>query len=178
MNEVPDHVGKRPAVALAGFAFGNAQLLESFFAAGRGNYGHYLDVAYQEVPEVEVIAVADPDPEGLKAAGLRTGADRLYPDYREMLRAEDLALVNVCPRWTDCHADMVIAAAESGAKGILCEKPLTRTLAEADAMLDACRSNGVRMAVAHRRANAYEQHGKKLVDEGRIGGIQSLRSHG
>ena len=145
---------------------------------GRGNFGHYLDVAYQWVPEVEVVAVADPEPEGLEAAGVKTGAHRLYADYREMLEAEDLDLVNVCPRWPGLHADMVAAAAESGAKGILCEKPFARTLAEADEMLDACRRNGARLAVAHRRANAYEQHGKKLVDEGAIGDIQVIRSHG
>jgi predicted dehydrogenase len=145
---------------------------------GRGNYGHGLDIAYQGVPEVEVVAAADPDPEGLEAAGIRTGADRLYADYREMLETEDLDLVNVCPRWPDCHAEMVIAAAESGARGILMEKPMARTLAEADAMLDACGRHGVRMAVAHRRANAYERHGKKLVDEGAIGDVQVIRSHG
>ena len=60
---------------------------------------------------------------------------------------------------------MLIAAAESGARGILCEKPLARTLAEDDAMLDACRRNGVRIAVAHRRANACEQHAEMVANE-------------
>jgi predicted dehydrogenase len=145
---------------------------------GRGDYGHHLDVSYQWVPEVKVVAVADPDPEGLEATGVKTEAGRLYADYREMLEAEDLDLVNVCPRRPVLHSEMVIAAAASGARGILLEKPFARTLSEADAMLDACHRNGVRMAVAHRRANAYEQHGKKLVEEGAIGGIQSIRSHG
>ena len=144
---------------------------------GQGDYGHLLDTAYEGMPNVEVAAVADPDPEGLRAAGERTGAGRLYADYREMLDKERLDLVNVCPRWPDCHEEMVVAAAEAGAKGVLCEKPFARTLAEADAMLEACDRNGVRLAVAHRRANAYEQHAKKLVDDGAIGEIRVMRGH-
>ena len=145
---------------------------------GRGDYGHHLDTAYQWAPAVEVVAVADDDPAGLERAGRRTGAERLYSDYREMLEKEDLDLVNVCPRWVDCHREMVVAAAESGARGILCEKPMASTLADADAMVEACRANGARMAVAHRRANAYEVHAKKLVDAGEIGEVQTIRTRG
>ena len=145
---------------------------------GRGNYGHGLDIAYEGMDNVDVVALSDPDPAGRKQAGVRTGAQRFYADYREMLENEDLDLVNVCPRVPGTHHDMVVAAAESGAKGILCEKPFAQTLAQADAMLEACDRNGVRVAVAHRRASAYEQHAKKLVDEGAIGDLQVMRGHG
>ena len=91
---------------------------------GRGNYGHGLDVAYDGTPGVEVVAVADPDPAGREAAARRTGALRQYADYREMLESESVDLVNVCPRWIGRHAEMVIAAAESGARGLMCEKAL------------------------------------------------------
>ena len=145
---------------------------------GQGDYGHSLDVAYQGIPNVEFIAVVDPDPDGRQAAAERTGAEQSYADYREMLDKANLDLVSVGPRWIDCHAEMVIACAEAGVKGILCEKPLARTLAEADAMIDACDRNRVKIAVAHRRASAYEQHAKKLVDAGEIGEIQVMRGHG
>ena len=144
---------------------------------GRGDYGHWLDTAFQGLPNVQYAAVADPDPEGLKAAGKRTGAERLYPDYREMLAKESPDLVAVCPRWIDCHEEMVIACAEARVKGIFCEKPFARSLAEADAMIEACDRNGVRLAVALRRVNAYEKHAKKLVDEGAIGEVQVMRGH-
>ena len=145
---------------------------------GRGDYGHYLDQAFRDLSRVTCVAVADDDPEGLQAAGERIGAQRLYEDYRQMLQEEQLDLVSVGPRWTDCHAEMVIACAEAGVKGILCEKPFASTLAEADAMIEACERNGVRMAVAHRRACAYEQYAKKLVDAGEIGPVQTMRGHG
>lgn len=151
---------------------------------GKGDYGHGLDVAFQipsdsiEGSDVQIVSIADSDPDGLQAAGERIGVEKRYLDYHEMLEKEHLDLVSVGPRWIDCHAEMVIACANAGVKGILCEKPFARTLAEADAMMEACDRNGVKIAVAHRRACAYEQHAKKLVDEGAIGEIQVLRGHG
>ena len=145
---------------------------------GRGDYGHRLDTAYRGISDVDFVAVADSDPEGLKAAGKRTGAERLYSDYREMLDREHLDLVSVGPRRPDCHAEMVIACAEAGVKGIICEKPFAPTLAEADEMISACDRSGARLSVAHRRANAYEQHAKRLVDEGAIGDLRVMRGRG
>ena len=124
------------------------------------------------------MAVADDDPDGLRDAGARTGARSLYADYREMLERERLDFVAVCPRWLDARAEMVIAAAEAGVKGLFCEKPFARTLAEADAMLEACERAGTRVAVAHRRANPYEQRARAMVAEGAIGELQSLRGQG
>ena len=147
-------------------------------STGKGDYGHSLDTAYQDMPNVQVIAVADPDPDGRKAAGERTGAEKLYSDYREMLERETLDLVNVCPRWANEHANMVIACAQAGVKGIFCEKPFAQTLAEADAMIEACEGHGTKVAVAHRRASPYEQHTKRLLDEGLIGDVQMIRRHG
>ncbi|MGV2341412.1 MAG UNVERIFIED_CONTAM: Gfo/Idh/MocA family oxidoreductase [Planctomycetaceae bacterium] len=51
-------------------------------------------------------------------------------------------VVAVCPRWVDQHRDMVLACAEYGCHMYL-EKPLCRTLGEADEMLRACRNAGV-----------------------------------
>ena len=78
---------------------------------GQGNYGHGLDVVYADMPEVEVVAVADPDPEGLAAASERIGAARSYTDFREMLVQEEVDLVNVCPRVVTLHAEMAETAA-------------------------------------------------------------------
>ncbi len=145
---------------------------------GRGNYGHHLDTAFQGLPNVKVAAVADPDEEGRAAAVQRTGASHHFANYRDMLSQMELDLVCVCPRWVDQHADMVIACAEAGVRGIFCEKPFARTLAEADAMLAACERHNTRIAVAHRRANPYELHAKKLIDDGLIGDVQMIRRHG
>ncbi len=147
-------------------------------STGRGNWGHGLDTAFVGVKGVEFVAVADDDPDGLRDAGSRTGAGSLYGDYREMLEREKLDFVAVCPRWLGARTEMVIAATEAGVKGLFCEKPFARTLADADAMLEACERAGTRVAVAHRRANPYEQRAKTMVERGAIGELQSLRGQG
>ena len=145
---------------------------------GKGDYGHGLDMVYAQMPEVKVVAVADPDPTGLTAAVERTGAARCYAAYCQMLEQEDVDLVNVCSRVVTDHAKMTIAAAQSGARGIFCEKPIAASLAEADRMLAACAASNVKVAVTHRRANPYEQHARQVVDSGEIGQLQVLRGHG
>ena len=46
----------------------------------------------------------------------------MYDDYREMLEKAQLDIVTVATG-DNRHADLVVAAAEAGAKGIFCEKP-------------------------------------------------------
>lgn len=147
-------------------------------ATGRGNYGHGLGDAFTALDRTPVAAMADADQAGGAEAARRFGGATHYLDYREMLARERLDVVAVCPRWTDQRRDMVVAAAEAGVKGIFCEKPFAATLADADAMLDACDRHGTRMVVAHRRAAAHEQRLKQIVDSGEIGEIQVLRGHG
>src|SRR5687768_6572641 len=116
---------------------------------GQGDYGHGLDVVYNGMPEVSVAAVADPDSAGRAAAAARTRAQAQFSDYREMLEKVRPDLVSVCPRWIDCHHEMVMACLNAGVKGIYCEKPFARTPAEADSMLAACKKAGAYLAVAH-----------------------------
>jgi predicted dehydrogenase len=144
------------AVALAaatGTAAGQSTTGEPLTAAvightGRGDYGHGLDVIFNGVPGVKVVALADPDPAGRDKAAQRAGAGRQYADYREMLGKEKPALVSVAPRWSDQHHAMVLAALAADAHVIM-EKPITPTLAEADDILYHAQRKGRRIAVAH-----------------------------
>jgi len=145
---------------------------------GRGNYGHGLDRVYLEMEEVELVAVADDNPEGLQEAGKRLDTSKLYLDYREMLEKENCDIVSVAPRWLAPHHDMVLAVAETGACVFL-EKPMADTLAEADAMVEACDKAGVTMGVAHQgRMHTAVHHGKKLLADGAIGTILSAQMRG
>jgi predicted dehydrogenase len=145
---------------------------------GRGGYGHALDIVWKLFPNVQIVAVADEDPQGLKKAAERLGVRAAYADYREMLRSEKPDVVSVAPRWVDCHHDMVIAAAEAGAS-IYLEKPMARTPAEADRMLAACDRARVKLAVAHQmRIAPIIELAKQRVKEGAIGQVQELRGRG
>jgi predicted dehydrogenase len=73
---------------------------------------------------------------------------------------------------------MVIACAEAGASVFL-EKPICRTLAEADEMIAACEKHHVRVAIAHQtRYSPRLQRVKDLIADGRIGDILELRGRG
>jgi len=80
------------------------------------------------------VAVADAHAQGLGAAVKRLNGVKGFTDYRRMLDQVKPDLVSVAARWPDQHCAMVVAAAERGVKGIYLEKPMCRTLAEADDM--------------------------------------------
>ncbi len=183
---------KRREFLAAGLAFGLAGGLRGEEEAGgtklrvavightgRGDYGHELDTMWLSVPGVEVVAVADPVPAGLEKARARLGGVEGFSDYREMLAKVEPDIVSVAPRWVDQHAEMVIAAAEAGARGIYVEKPFSQTLEEADAMLAACEKSGTKLAVAHRmRTHPVLPVVKKLIDGGLIGKVLEMRGRG
>jgi predicted dehydrogenase len=141
---------------------------------GRGNYGHDMDVVWRDLPNVEIVAVAD-DNEAGRAAAKRLGARNAYADYRQMLQKERPQIVSVAPRYLDCHRDMVVACAEAGAS-VLLEKPMCRTLDEADAMVAACERHHVKLAIAHQtRHSPRLQRVRELIADGRLGEILELR---
>jgi predicted dehydrogenase len=145
---------------------------------GRGNYGHGLELVFNDRPGIEVVALADPDPAGRTRAQGRARARRTYADYREMLEKERPELVSVAPRWTDQHHAMVRAALSAGAH-VYCEKPFTRTLAEADELLELAARAGRRIAVAHQgRISPATLRLKQRLEEGLVGELLEIRVHG
>ena len=68
---------------------------------GRGNYGHGLDTVWGELPNCEVVAVADADESGRKATADRIKAPKAFADYRQMLDEVKPDIVAVAPRWVD-----------------------------------------------------------------------------
>ena len=90
---------------------------------GRGNYGHGIDRVWLELPQCEIVGVADANEAGLKAAVTRLKAPKGFADYRKMLDELKPDIAAVGPRWLDQHRDMVVAAAERGIH-IYMEKPL------------------------------------------------------
>jgi predicted dehydrogenase len=145
---------------------------------GKGNYGHSLDTSWKTYPGVEIVAVADENPDGLKKAGERLGTRALYTSYSKMLAAEKPAFVVIGPRWIDQHLEMVLACAEAHSH-IFMEKPMARTPAECDRMIDACDRAHVKMSVAHNmRVCPIVDFAERRVKEGIIGEVQELRGRG
>lgn len=144
----------------------------------RGGYGHGLDYVWRKIPNAEIVAVADDDKMGLARASQRLKVEKTFDDWRKMLDETKPDVVAICPRWLDQHRDMVVGAAERGIH-IYLEKPLCRTLAEADEMLAACDKTHVKLVIAHQtRYSPMVAVVKKLIAEGKIGKVLEYRGRG
>lgn len=144
-------------------------------STGKGGYGHRLDTAF-DIDDVELVAIADHDPEGLADAGERLGVSQLYRDYRQMLEMEKPDFVSIAPSWVTERVPMIEAAAAAGCH-IYCEKPVAGSLAEVDAIVAACQSTKVKMAVAHQwRAMLPVQKIIKDVKVGKFGKLLRVRT--
>ena len=95
-----------------------------------------------------------------------------HRDLAALLDAVDV--VDVCTP-TDSHAALVLQAAAAG-RHVVCEKPMARTLDEAEAMLAACAAAGVHLHVGHlvRYVEAYAA-ARDAVGAGEVGDLTRLR---
>ena len=139
------------------------------------------------LPESQVVAVADPYLQRREAAqqrveahygGARTkGTYRgcaAYRDFRELLARDDIDAVSICTpdHW---HAVQAVAAAASG-KDVMCEKPLSLTVAEGRAVCDAIQRYGrVFQHGTQRRSEGGFALACELVRNGRIGQLHTVR---
>ncbi len=130
--------------------------------------------AFHTLPRATLVAGANRGRERLEAFGRKWGVSALYHDYREMLAREHLDIVCIATH-PELHCEQVVAAAEAGVGGILCEKPIALSLAEADEMIAACERNGVTLIVNHsRRWSPIYRRARELVQEGEIGELLTI----
>ena len=145
---------------------------------GHGDYGHDLDIAWLDLPEVEVVAVADDDPAGLAKAAGRLKVERAFADWRKMLDETRPDVVSICNRHVDQHQAMILSAIERGIH-VLCEKPMCRSLAEADEIVRACEQTHVHVVIAHQtRYSPKIAVVKNLIAAGKLGDVLEYRGRG
>src|SRR5215470_11033002 len=96
--------------------------------AGAGFIGAVHAHAYQHIPDVEIVGIADPIAEKVEPLARETNS-RAFRDYSELLDA-GVDILNVCLP-PQPHLAAAVAAAKAGTH-VLMEKPIARTLAEAD----------------------------------------------
>ena len=97
-------------------------------------------------------------------------------DWKKMIERKDIDAIDICTP-NDSHAEIAIAAAAAG-KMILCEKPLARSLAEGQEMLDAVEKAKVANTVwyNYRRLPAVTL-AKQIVASGKLGKIYHYRAN-
>jgi len=129
--------------------------------------------------DIQIVALADPQPEHRKAMAQRSGLGNGYAehdDWRDMLRSHsDLdGVVIASPNYL--HADPAVACLERGLP-IAVEKPLATTQADCERILEAERANAGRTLIGFvlRSAPFYRQiHG--LLEQRVIGQIVSIQA--
>ena len=119
-------------------------------------------------PDATLVAAASRrSGEAAKFAAGRDGV-RPFESYEAALACDEVDAVYV-PCRGDEHARWTIAAAEAG-KHVLCEKPLARGRAEAEAMAAACRRAGVVLSEAFMyRHHPRTRRAVELVRGGALG---------
>ncbi|MBV9445361.1 MAG: Gfo/Idh/MocA family oxidoreductase [Streptosporangiaceae bacterium] len=125
-----------------------------------------------------MVALCGRSAAAVEEAAARYGWTGAETDWRELIKRDDIQLVDICTPG-DLHAEIAIAALEAG-KHVLCEKPLANTLTEASAMAEVAAraaAHGVRAMTGfnYRRVPAIA-FARKLVTDGRVGQIRHVRA--
>jgi len=145
---------------------------------GRGDYGHGLESIFNGRPGIVVVGLADPDPDGRSRAAAKAGALRTYADWRQMLEREKPNLVSLAMRHADQHFEIGRDVLRAGAH-LYCEKPFTRTPAEADELLEEAARRNLKIAVAHTyRLQQNIVRLKQALEEGFLGELVEMRAYG
>jgi predicted dehydrogenase len=111
---------------------------------GVGHLGKHHARILAQVPGARLVAVVDPQSERAAAAVEGTDA-RALADYRELFDEVDAVTV-AAP--TEIHHEIALPFLDRGIS-VLVEKPMTRTLAEADALIAAAKASGATLGVGH-----------------------------
>jgi predicted dehydrogenase len=130
--------------------------------------------AMQKSDWVEVIAIASRDRRKAEEASLTLGIPRAYGSYEELLADPQIeAIYNPLPN--QLHVPWSIKAAEAG-KHVLCEKPLSVTVAEANTLLAVQQRTGIIMAEGFMvRVHPQWVRARELVQSGRIGELRAIQ---
>lgn len=136
-----------------------------------GKVSRFFDLDYEPVLQ----AVCARNEDEVRAFAANWGYNSIETDWRALIARDDIDIIDIASP-NNTHAEIAIAAARAG-KMIACEKPLGRTVEEAEAMVAAVEAAGVPSIVwyNYRRVPAVTL-AKMLVDEGRLGKIYHYRA--
>ncbi|HYM52220.1 MAG TPA: Gfo/Idh/MocA family oxidoreductase [Candidatus Dormibacteraeota bacterium] len=142
---------------------------------GLGTMGrNHVRVWDDAVEGVELVAVADPDPEALRRA-THGRALRGFADPSEMFAAEPLDLVSIVAP-TSLHMQLTLTALAAGAHALV-EKPIAATRQEAEQMMAAAVDAGRILTVGHiERFNPAIRELRRRLAAGELGRIFQIHA--
>lgn len=111
---------------------------------GVGHLGRHHARVLAAMPEATLVGVVDADPARAAAIAEASGC-RVFPDVQALIGHVDAVSI-ASP--TEVHAALALPLLATGI-GVMVEKPMTRSLEEADALLAAAHTSGALLAVGH-----------------------------
>ena len=123
----------------------------------------------------ELVAVMDTNFEAAQKVKEDFNAKYAFSSVEELLAVSEIDAVYIATP-VFCHKEQVFAAAKAK-KHILLEKPMGLSVAEATEIAKFCEAEGVKLGVGlMMRFSAYHQEMKKLIENGALGDIVSMRA--
>ena len=139
--------------------------------AGAGLIGAAHIARVQASPTCALVAVVDPAPAAGKAAA-QAGVP-LYPTLDALFAATNVDGVVVASP-NRFHVEHALQCIDEGV-GVLLEKPVADTVAEAERLAEAVEAKDARVIVGHHRAHSpIMARAKAVIDEGRLGRIVAV----
>lgn len=134
------------------------------------NFGRMHALWISAVPEMELVAICDKDPECAARAREEFGSIEVIEDLDVLLAREDIDLIAVVTQH-NTHRPLVVRCLEAG-KHVVVDKPMCLNLEEADAMIAAAQAAGKTLAVFHnRRHDGNVRAIRELIEQGRLGQV-------
>ena len=137
---------------------------------GAGFMGKVHSEAIRRLGHVEIAAVAAATAEEASGFGKAIGVERTTADYNEVLADPSIEAVHVCTP-NSLHYPVSKAALQAG-KAVLCEKPLSMSVAEAREMVELAESKKLPNCVNHNlRYYPVLQHVRRFIEAGELGEV-------
>ena len=151
-----------------------------------GGPGSFIGAMHRQAARLDdryeiVTGILSSDPDKSKKAGLELGLqpDRLYSSLQELLDAESSRKdgVDVVAIMTpnDNHYEYSVAALEHGFD-VICDKPMTNTLQEAEALHKKVQESGLIFCLTHNYTGyPMVRQAKAMVEDGQLGTIRLVQ---
>ncbi|MEO6828266.1 MAG: Gfo/Idh/MocA family oxidoreductase, partial [Acidobacteriaceae bacterium] len=137
---------------------------------GTGFMGRVHLEALRRVHGVDIVAIAGRQVESARRLGVGFGIEKAESDYRNILRDESIDAVHICTP-NAMHFQMAKDALLAG-KHVLCEKPLSTTVEEAEELVKLARERKLRNCVCHNlRYYPMVQQMRRMREEGNLGRV-------
>lgn len=142
-------------------------------AIGAGYFSQFQYEAWTRIPEVDITALCNSNPDRAKGIMDAYGIKKHYKNYKEMILTEKPDFVDIITP-PETHFEMCKFAADNGVH-IICQKPLAPTYEESQKIVEYVASKNVRFVVHENfRFQPWHREIKKIINNDDLGELFNL----